>query len=173
MSDTGQFLSALDATQMAGLSRAESIARIKSLRQDEWLRLSVMQQEHINEITGRDMATAITMASDALIAPLIDRALVAARAPDEPWTSAGIFALGGYGRGELAPCSDIDLMVVDGGHNPWLAGFWEQFQTLLWDAGFDVGASMRHVDELPRLLADDVVTTCSCKRMKASNGNLR
>ena len=161
MSDTGQFLSLLAPDQMTSLSRAETIARIKSLRQGEWQRLCAMQREHINEITGRDMTTAVTVASDALIAPLIDRALVAAKAPSTPWTTSGIFALGGYGRGELAPHSDIDLMVVDGGQTPWLAGFWEQFQTMLWDAGFDVGASLRHIDELPRLLADDVVTTCA------------
>jgi [protein-PII] uridylyltransferase len=51
-----------------------------------------------------------------------------------------LFAVGGYGRGELFPQSDIDLLVLgeadaQAGHADALARFF----TLLWDAGLPVG----------------------------------
>ncbi|MBS0395001.1 MAG: [protein-PII] uridylyltransferase [Proteobacteria bacterium] len=72
-----------------------------------------------------------------------------------------LIAVGGYGRGELHPCSDIDVMVLlpktEGA--PWQADL-ERFLTFLWDIGLEVGHSVRTIDDCQReSLADISVAT--------------
>ncbi|PKM31195.1 MAG: [protein-PII] uridylyltransferase [Gammaproteobacteria bacterium HGW-Gammaproteobacteria-11] len=59
-----------------------------------------------------------------------------------------LLAVGGYGRGELHPHSDIDLLILlrdaeAERHNAAI----EQFLMLLWDIGLEVGQSVRSVSE--------------------------
>ncbi len=96
-------------------------------------------------------------------ARLVDIALRAA------WKShAGRFAedlalvaVGGYGRGELHPCSDIDIMVLlpKSDSADWQPDI-ERFLALLWDIGLEVGHSVRSIDDCQReSLADISVAT--------------
>ena len=67
----------------------------------------------------------------------------------------GIFAVGGYGRGELYPQSDIDLLVLTEGDTDTdtgerLTGLMQQ----LWDIGLTVGSSVPPVDECAELAAN-------------------
>jgi [protein-PII] uridylyltransferase len=68
-----------------------------------------------------------------------------------------LIAVGGYGRGELHPCSDIDVLILlpkseaSGGHE----GI-ERFLTFLWDIGLEVGHSVRTIDDCQRESAADV-----------------
>ena len=73
----------------------------------------------------------------------------------------GLIAVGGYGRGELHPCSDIDVMVLlpKSESAPWQTGL-ERFLTFLWDIGLEVGHSVRTIDDCQReSLADISVAT--------------
>jgi [protein-PII] uridylyltransferase len=73
-------------------------------------------------------------------------------------SEASLVAVGGYGRGELHPESDIDLLILlDCEQNfesfkPNL----EQFLTLLWDVGLQVGHSVRTIDDCVREAAQDI-----------------
>ncbi|MGH2576382.1 MAG: nucleotidyltransferase domain-containing protein, partial [Actinomycetota bacterium] len=59
-----------------------------------------------------------------------------------------LVALGGYGRGELAPCSDVDLLILHGGDAPEeIEGLAERLLYPLWDAGLTVGHGVRTADE--------------------------
>jgi [protein-PII] uridylyltransferase len=72
-----------------------------------------------------------------------------------------LLAVGGYGRGELHPCSDIDVMVLlpKTEATPWQSGL-ERFLTFLWDIGLEVGHSVRTIDDCQReSLADISVAT--------------
>src|SRR3954469_11457456 len=68
-----------------------------------------------------------------------------------------IVAVGGYGRGELAPYSDIDLLFVlpykRTPHNEQVIEF---LLYLLWDLGLKVGQSTRSVAECLRYARDDL-----------------
>jgi len=74
--------------------------------------------------------------------------------PDE---NLALFAVGGYGRGELHPKSDIDLLVLvpDGDtsryHQPLTA-----FITLLWDIKLEVGHSFRSLEDCEREAKADI-----------------
>ena len=96
-------------------------------------------------------------------ARLVDIALRAAWARHAGSFGAelGLVAVGGYGRGELHPCSDIDVMVLlpKGGSGDWQPRI-ESFLAALWDMGLEVGHSVRTIDDCQReSLADISVAT--------------
>jgi len=71
---------------------------------------------------------------------------------------ASLVAVGGYGRGELHPGSDIDLLILlDSEHHfEAFKSNLEQFLTLLWDIGLQVGHSVRTIDDCVREAAQDI-----------------
>ncbi len=71
-----------------------------------------------------------------------------------------LVAVGGYGRGELHPASDIDLLIlVDDEAEDQHAAI-EGFVTQLWDIKLDIGHSVRSVAECVAAAGDDI-TVCT------------
>ena len=87
-------------------------------------------------------------------AQLIDRTVKSV--PGLP-PSAALVATGGYGRGELYPCSDIDLLVLLA-HEPEAAEreALERLIGTLWDIGLEIGHSVRTVEGCVAAAQDDV-----------------
>ncbi|MFO1426766.1 MAG: [protein-PII] uridylyltransferase [Steroidobacteraceae bacterium] len=66
-------------------------------------------------------------------------------------------AVGGYGRGELHPCSDVDILIrVPAPLEATGLAALEQLVTFLWDIGLEVGHSVRTVQECAAESAADV-----------------
>lgn len=68
-----------------------------------------------------------------------------------------LVAVGGYGRGEMAPYSDVDIAFL----TPWKQTGWaeqviESMLYALWDLGLKVGHSSRSLDEMVRQAKGDV-----------------
>jgi [protein-PII] uridylyltransferase len=68
-----------------------------------------------------------------------------------------LIAVGGYGRGEMAPYSDLDIGFL----TPWRQTGWAEqvIETMLytlWDLGFKVGHSSRSLDEMVRQAKSDI-----------------
>src|SRR6478672_4436365 len=68
-----------------------------------------------------------------------------------------IVAVGGYGRAEMAPHSDVDIAFL----TPWKQTGWteqviESVLYLLWDLGLKVGHSSRSLDEMIRMAKSDL-----------------
>ncbi|MCA0425610.1 MAG: [protein-PII] uridylyltransferase, partial [Proteobacteria bacterium] len=72
-----------------------------------------------------------------------------------------VVAVGGYGRGTLAPGSDIDLLfVLPYKQTPWGEQVVEYLLYILWDLGLKVGHATRTLDECVRLsIADMTIRT--------------
>ncbi|WP_312798632.1 [protein-PII] uridylyltransferase, partial [Tianweitania sp.] len=68
-----------------------------------------------------------------------------------------LVAVGGYGRGTLAPGSDIDLLfLLPYKQTPWGEQIAEYILYVLWDLGLKVGHATRTVDECIRLSRSDM-----------------
>jgi [protein-PII] uridylyltransferase len=74
-----------------------------------------------------------------------------------PADRIAICAVGGYGRGTLAPGSDIDLLfLLPGKESPWMKGVVEALLYFLWDLRQKVGHSTRSTDECLRQAREDM-----------------
>jgi len=73
-----------------------------------------------------------------------------------------VVAVGGYGRGTLAPGSDIDLLfVLPYKQTPWSEQIVEYMLYILWDLGLKVGHATRNIDECVRLSRQDMTIRTS------------
>ena len=95
------------------------------------------------------------------------------------WSSdaeIALIAVGGYGRGELHPYSDIDLLILleDNSHEKFRVSI-EGLLTLLWDIGLEVGQSVRSVRECAEEARADltVITNLMESRTIAGPEHLR
>jgi len=70
---------------------------------------------------------------------------------------AALVAVGGYGRGELHPHSDVDVTVLlPGPAAPELARALERFVAAAWDTGLELGHSVRTIAECAGAAGEDV-----------------
>ncbi|WP_300163531.1 HD domain-containing protein [Solidesulfovibrio sp.] len=83
-----------------------------------------------------------------------------------------LVAVGGYGRGELCPASDIDVLVVYGGEAPPDAPELARFLFFpLWDLGVDLGHGVRAISECLDLARTDHQVLASFVDMRLVAGD--
>lgn len=105
-------------------------------------------------------------------ARMVDEAIVRLwRACGMPGTAA-LVAVGGYGRGELFPCSDVDLLVLL--PEAPAADLQARLSTLvgaLWDVGLEIGHSVRTLDECLDAAAQDITVQTNLLEARLLTGN--
>ena len=93
---------------------------------------------------------------------LIDRILRGLWRDVQPASRAALVATGGYGRGELFPCSDIDILVLlSRDPTPAERERLERLVGMFWDIGLEVGHSVRTVRGCAESAAEDVTIQTS------------
>src|SRR6266481_4574238 len=99
---------------------------------------------------GREICARRAELVDILLQYVFSAATAAARENGRAEVRLALFALGGYGRCELNPFSDIDVMLLHRQRDeisPHLEEMVNQVLYLLWDSGFKVGHSTRSIKE--------------------------
>jgi [protein-PII] uridylyltransferase len=83
-----------------------------------------------------------------------------------------LVAVGGFGRGELHPHSDVDLLILLSDPSPGeeLRTAIEAFVTVLWDAGFYLGHSVRSLETCVSEAKKDVATATSLMESRLLGG---
>ena len=118
----------------------------------------ILRQRLIEGMTGGEITQAFSDFMDALLIArfreVIQHGNAGVRAG---WQQCCLAAMGGYGRRELAPHSDIDVMVLTQGNQQEVAqalstGVFHR----LWDLGFQVGHSVRSITECLTIAETDL-----------------
>jgi len=108
---------------------------------------------------GHDVAEAQAFLIDQLVRIVHDH--VVGRLYRSSNRSAGerltIMAVGGYGRGEMAPHSDVDIAFITPiKQTPWCEQVIEAMLYFLWDLRLTVGHSSRSLDDMVRMCRSDL-----------------
>jgi len=83
-----------------------------------------------------------------------------------------LIAVGGYGRGELHPKSDIDLMLLlKEEENDRTKDIIEKFLTLLWDARLEIGHSVRTMEECVAEATKDITVATNVMEARLLAGS--
>ncbi|HEY6528123.1 MAG TPA: [protein-PII] uridylyltransferase [Cellvibrionaceae bacterium] len=85
-----------------------------------------------------------------------------------------LIAVGGYGRGELHPHSDIDLLILlaDSAEDKYSEQI-SKFITFLWDIGLDIGSSVRTLQECVDVAKNDITVATNLMEARRIAGNDR
>lgn len=109
--------------------------------------------------SGRAAAKSLCYLMDQLLRTLYDFATQHVYPLANPTASEQLclVATGGYGRGELAPYSDVDLLfLIPYKSTPWAESVVEYMLYILWDLGIKVGHATRTPEECSRLAKEDL-----------------
>lgn len=120
---------------------------------------SVAEAMLMDDGGGTACASRLSHLMDEIIRALYDFAATHVYRSKNPSSAErmAIVAVGGYGRGTLAPGSDIDLLfLLPYKQTPWGEQIVEYMLYMLWDMGLKVGHATRNVDECIRLSRGDI-----------------
>lgn len=86
--------------------------------------------------------------------------------------AAVLVAVGGYGRGELHPASDIDLMLLLGDtESEHTRSAIERFLMLLWDSKLEIGHSVRTLKECIKEASADITIATNIMEARLLSGD--
>ncbi len=108
---------------------------------------------------GMETAASYAFLTDQLLRLLYDFTVTRLYPVANPTTGErlALVAVGGYGRGEMAPYSDIDVaFLMPGKQTPWAERVIESMLYVLWDLGLKIGHSSRSLDEMVRMARSDL-----------------
>jgi [protein-PII] uridylyltransferase len=122
-------------------------------------RLEIRRRAEEEELNGRKLIQSYSYLMDQVLAIAWEVITEIAHPLANPTKSEklAMVAIGGYGRGELAPYSDVDLLFLTPYKRPpWAEQVIETLLYLLWDLGLKVGHSSRTITEMLRLAKEDI-----------------
>ncbi len=133
-----------------------------------------LKVRHAEGASGQESVRTHARLMDDVIFSLTRLVAADAAADGLEATPLVVMALGGYGRGELHPLSDVDLMVVyDGEMSPYVQRMMQELLYSLWDLGLHVGHSLRSLDDCVAMARTDFPSRTSMQEARFLAGERR
>jgi [protein-PII] uridylyltransferase len=122
---------------------------------------------HRSGAGGLDVTSELSQLVDSTLTKLWEEL------PDESRDTLAVVALGGYGRFEMAPHSDVDVMILFENEQTKVANAEtaQRYLHSLWNLGFDVGHSVRTIKDCLNLYQTDVDVWASVLESRYVCGN--
>jgi [protein-PII] uridylyltransferase len=155
---------------------AEELGRYQTFLKVETHRLKIL---HRAGAGGREICGARATLMDLLLRSLWDAAKNSLSAQSQKeFPAIALVAVGGYGRAELNPQSDIDFMFLHEGQVvagikplPGLSKLIDGILYPLWDLGLKVGHAVRSVDDCVNAARDDMQSKTSLIEARLITGS--
>lgn len=145
------------------LNKVEDVAAFKACVEASyrWLHSESSQVEVDHLVTGRAVFV------DALLRQAWQLLEL------DQYKDLSLVAVGGYGRGQLQPYSDVDLLLLSvKAPNDQIKEKLGSFITLLWDIGLDVGQAVRTIKETIKLANQDITIATNLIEARLLCGSL-
>ena len=159
-------------TQGAGLNKA-LLAHTKAIIADA--HGEARRRLEAGEADGLGTCKLLGLAMDAIIRALAEFCTSTIYRVENPTKGErlGIMAVGGYGRGTLAPHSDLDLLfLLPYKETAWSESVCEWLLYMLWDCGLKVGHATRTIDDCVRQARADVTIATAMLEARPLWGDL-
>jgi [protein-PII] uridylyltransferase len=116
-----------------------------------------IRKQHADGASGTEVTHLICDMIDELNNKLLHSIIYDLDASGALMEHIALVAVGGYGRGELNPYSDIDIMFLHDGTLPatWVEDIAQKLLYFLWDMRLDVGYSVRVIADCAEMAAAD------------------
>jgi len=116
-----------------------------------------VRERHDTGASGTDVVHWLSLMMDTMVTDLFSDILADAASPAPLEGHLALAAVGGYGRGELNPFSDVDIMFLHDGSIPQevVEAFAQKLLYFLWDLRLDVGYSVRTPTDCIEMAASD------------------
>jgi len=132
----------------------------------EFLRseMAALRERHKAGASGLTLCRERAQIIDAMLSHLFDYALTTYQQLHALPAPVALLALGGYGRGELSPWSDVDVMFLfptktkPSEAKPLQEHLTNEILYILWDCGLKVGHSTRTIDDAFNEARKDILT---------------
>ena len=136
--------------------RAVVVPLLKTARSEG--RDAIARALEAQPFASREATRAYSWLTDQILHVVFAAATGVMHPPEKPSEAdrLSVMAVGGYGRGEMAPYSDVDLLFLTGRTtSPWAERVIESILYILWDLKLKVGHATRTVRDCLRLGAED------------------
>ena len=146
-----------------GFERPQFLQGLKALTEAANERI---RQEHDAGARGRNVVRHLTALVDDVVRPVFQYVVSHHAIPVQ---SCALLALGGYGRGEMNPYSDIDLMFLC--HKTPPEDVVRETLYLLWDAGYTLGHSVRTRRDVIKMADADLTAQTAMREARFLEGD--
>jgi [protein-PII] uridylyltransferase len=148
--------------------------RLELLRQHLSSNVNFLRAAHLGGASGQQSVQAYAAFMDGFLVTLFRLAGDDARHEGTAPTPMVLVALGGYGRGELHPLSDLDLLLLyDGDMGPYVQRVAQGLLYTLWDLGLQVGHAVRSLPDCVAMARTDFTSRTSMQQARYLVGDRR
>ncbi|MGB5863949.1 MAG: [protein-PII] uridylyltransferase [Sulfitobacter sp.] len=141
-----------------GLSAVEiRTAAVKILRAAQTQgRARIAQEFAASPFDSEAMTASYTYLTDGMVKSVLSLSARHLHPPRKSTPALSVIGVGGYGRGEMAPFSDVDLLfLLPGKITNWASDTIEAMLYILWDLKLKVGHSSRTIRDCVQLASED------------------